>query len=330
MPQGAPNCRCWYSWREQLVDLQGDFEVAAIDLPGYNASSGPTQRAGYLSYNLCAIIAGVLRGLGRDSCTLVGHDWGAAIAYDFAALYPEKVARLMILSVPPLQCFARNMDIGQAVTSSYMQQFVLPALPEMLLRRNDYAMFRTILTKPAAGGVVNNTVTDKDVQIYKDAIATPGALTRALNYYRCVCACLGRCAPVTVQCYFLGACGVLREQVCAALSCNVNVLRCTSQLVAVQTNLQTTAHLRICRASLLDDNILRRNKDLHRRRRVPLSMPATLMVGDRDKFLHVKLFSHVGTYAPHATVHIVPNCSHWVQQDVPEKVNKALRELANA
>lgn len=83
-----------------------------------------------------------------------------------------------------------------------------------------------------------------------------------------------------------------------------------------------------CRAMLLDDNILHRNGELHRLRNVPLSMPATIMVGDRDAFLHVKLFSHVGTYVPHGTVLVVPKCSHWVQQDVPDKVCKALRDLA--
>lgn len=196
-------CRCWYSWRHQILELQGDFEVAAIDLPGYNASSGPAQREGYLSHNLCATFAAVLSALGHESCILVGHDWGGALAYDFAALYPEKVAKLMVLSVPPFKCFQRNMDVGQIVTSSYMQQFLLPALPEMSLRRNDYAALRSVLTKPAAGGVTSGGISDKDVQIYKDAIAQPGALTRAINYYRCASGVVPCAVQPVPPCHFL-------------------------------------------------------------------------------------------------------------------------------
>lgn len=64
--------RFWYSWRGQLEALAGDFEVAALDMPGYNASDKPARTAAYVSGNLCTIVAGALTYLGRESCVLVG------------------------------------------------------------------------------------------------------------------------------------------------------------------------------------------------------------------------------------------------------------------
>lgn len=64
--------RFWYSWRAQIEDLQGDYEVAAIDLPGFNASDKPSQVKDYLTENVCRLIAAALDGLSRDSCILVG------------------------------------------------------------------------------------------------------------------------------------------------------------------------------------------------------------------------------------------------------------------
>lgn len=65
-------CRFWYSWRSQIEALQDSYEVAAIDLPGYNASGKLTNVAHYVTQDVCRIIAGVLNGLCRESCILVG------------------------------------------------------------------------------------------------------------------------------------------------------------------------------------------------------------------------------------------------------------------
>ena len=65
-------CRFWYSWRSQLEALQEDYEVAAIDLPGYNASGKPSRISHYLTQDICRIVAAVISGLCRESCILVG------------------------------------------------------------------------------------------------------------------------------------------------------------------------------------------------------------------------------------------------------------------
>jgi epoxide hydrolase 4 len=76
------------------------YEVAAIDLPGFNASAKPTTRHAVLTQNVCRAVAGALAALGRESCLLVGHDWGAIIAYDFAAMYPAKVQTVSLHVIP--------------------------------------------------------------------------------------------------------------------------------------------------------------------------------------------------------------------------------------
>ena len=169
--------------------MQGSYEVAAIDLPGYNASSAPARRSDYVSGTACAAVADVLEALGRESCVLVGHDWGGALAFDFAALHPSKVDKLAVLAAPPTALFIENMDGAQLSKSKYMYVFTTPKLAELLLSNEDYGMVETMFTDTEQGGMRRRTLPAADVARYKDAIARPGALTAALNYYRCA-ACL--------------------------------------------------------------------------------------------------------------------------------------------
>ena len=106
-------CRFWYSWRAQIEALQSEFEIAAVDMPGYNASSKPDKRSAYVTGSVCRTLAGVVTALGRSQCTVVGHDWGGAIAWDLASMYPHLVERLIVLAAPHPRLFARNMDAGQ-------------------------------------------------------------------------------------------------------------------------------------------------------------------------------------------------------------------------
>ena len=178
-------CRFWYSWRAQLAALQSEYEVAAIDMPGFNASEGPATRAGYLTGNLCKTIAAVIQALGRDSCCIVAHDWGGLLAFDFAALYPTMVERLAVLAAVPARMFGRNMDLGQMRRSWYMYAFAAPWLPELLIRRDDFATIDAMFTKPKAGGLAQGSMKDEEVRLYKNALARPGRLNAGFNYYRC-------------------------------------------------------------------------------------------------------------------------------------------------
>jgi epoxide hydrolase 4 len=181
----CPACRFWYSWRAQLEALQDDFEVAAMDLPGFNASQIPSQRCGFLTASLAKTVGDVIAALGRKSCVVVGHDWGGAIAFVFAHMYPQMVKRLVVLAAPPARLFKRNMDLHQMSASWYMVMFLAPVLAEMHLRAGDYKFCNAFgKTLPEGGFMARGGLPPEDVERYKDALARPGALTASLNYYR--------------------------------------------------------------------------------------------------------------------------------------------------
>ncbi|MBT8403537.1 MAG: alpha/beta hydrolase [Gemmatimonadetes bacterium] len=90
----------WYSWREQMEGLKSDFQVAAIDQRGYNRSSQPDGIEAYDMSLLVEDVVAVVRHLGRDRATIVGHDWGGVVAWNVAFSHPDLVENLVILDLP--------------------------------------------------------------------------------------------------------------------------------------------------------------------------------------------------------------------------------------
>lgn len=172
----------WYSWRHQIPEFAKDFKVVALDLRGYNESDKPHDVASYVMDELLLDVEGVIQGLGYDRCVLVGHDWGGAIAWDFAYTYPAMVERLIILNLPHPARFRQGLTTpAQLLRSSYMFLFQLPWLPEWLLEWGDYHLIGQAFTAMA----VNPTAfTPEVIEAYKNAAAKRGALTAMVNYYR--------------------------------------------------------------------------------------------------------------------------------------------------
>jgi len=91
----------WYSWRHQLSALaEGGYRAVAMDVRGYGGSAAPAAIDAYSMRNLAAHIVGVLDALGEQTAALIGHDWGAAIVWQCALLYPERFHAVAALSVP--------------------------------------------------------------------------------------------------------------------------------------------------------------------------------------------------------------------------------------
>ena len=91
----------WYSWRHQLPAIAGaGFRAVAVDVRGYGRSSKPTAIDEYRLVRHVADNVGVLDALGEASAVVVGHDWGAPIAWTSALLRPDRFRALAILSVP--------------------------------------------------------------------------------------------------------------------------------------------------------------------------------------------------------------------------------------
>ena len=172
---------CWYSWRHQLMALGDNYTVVAPDTRGYNLSDKPTRVADYKIDLLIDDVLGLVHHFGAQTAAIVGHDWGALIAWSVAQKHPEYVWKLVAMQVPPMEVWRRNMTLRQALKSWYMLFFQLPYLPEWWLSANDYAVLETIFKQTVARP---GTFTDADIAVYKKSLSEPAALSASINYYR--------------------------------------------------------------------------------------------------------------------------------------------------
>jgi len=124
----------WYTWRHQIEALEQDFAVVAMDLRGYNRSDAPEGADAYRMPNLVRDVLAVVRDAGAERATIVGHDWGAAVAWQVAMHAPEVCERLVILSVPHPAGFSRQLASSeeQRKDSQYARNFQAPDSHESL------------------------------------------------------------------------------------------------------------------------------------------------------------------------------------------------------
>jgi pimeloyl-ACP methyl ester carboxylesterase len=171
----------WYAWQKQLIALSEKFHVVAPDMRGYNLSDKPSRVEDYRIDKLVADVIGLLDHFGAKQAAIVGHDWGAGVAWAIAQKYPERVSRLAVLQVPLQAAWRANLTFKQFMRSWYMFFFQIPRLPEWLIARQNFrAIERTFQKKVGR----KNSFTQRDVERYKEAARQPGALTGAVNYYR--------------------------------------------------------------------------------------------------------------------------------------------------
>jgi pimeloyl-ACP methyl ester carboxylesterase len=94
----------WYSWRHQLTALaEAGYHAVAPDQRGYGHSDRPKAIEGYHVFELTADVVGLVDALGKERAVIVGHDWGAAVAWHCALLRPDVFSAVVLLSVPYLQ-----------------------------------------------------------------------------------------------------------------------------------------------------------------------------------------------------------------------------------
>lgn len=171
---------CWYSWRHQLQALGGRFRVVAPDLRGYNLSDKPPRVEDYRLERLVDDVTGLIRHFGARDAAIVGHDWGAVIAWATARRYPDCVWKLAALQVPPSEVWAKNSSLRQTLRSWYMFFFQLPYVPEWWLSRDDFSGLDSMFRSTSRPG----TFDDADLAVFKAALRERGALQASINYYR--------------------------------------------------------------------------------------------------------------------------------------------------
>ncbi len=173
----------WYAWKDQLAEFGKTHQAIALDMRGYNLSDKPTKVEDYAIPTLLADIKAFLAQVspGRKAI-LVAHDWGGALAWGYAALYPETLEKLVIINAPHPTVFSRELQSNpaQQKASAYMTLF-LSADAEKFLSANRYA---ALVAGVFGSSTRPDVFTEEDRNAYLAAWAQPGALTGGLNYYR--------------------------------------------------------------------------------------------------------------------------------------------------
>jgi pimeloyl-ACP methyl ester carboxylesterase len=157
-------------WRYQVPALaDAGFQVIVPDLRGYGHSGKPEAVEAYSIPVLAGDVLAILAERGIGTAHIVGHDWGAALAWGLASLVPDTVDHLVVLSVGNPVTFLRTLE--QRQKSWYMLLFQFPGVAERWLTEDDWANFRHWGRHPDTDQVIAE-------------LEANGSLTPGLNWYR--------------------------------------------------------------------------------------------------------------------------------------------------
>ncbi|MCL2582170.1 MAG: alpha/beta fold hydrolase [Streptosporangiales bacterium] len=173
---GFPEDRhSWDSVTPALADA--GYRVLAPNQRGYTPGARPAAREAYTLNRLGGDVLSLAKAAGADQFHLVGHDWGAALAWYLAGRHPKRLLSLTALSVPHSAAFMKSFTAGpQALKSWYMGAFQVPWLPERLLSRDGGSPMRDMLVRTG----LDSASADR----YAARAADPDAMTGPLNWYR--------------------------------------------------------------------------------------------------------------------------------------------------
>jgi pimeloyl-ACP methyl ester carboxylesterase len=174
----------WYTWRDQMPALAKHFHVVAIDLRGYNESDRPEGVENYAMDKLVSDVAAVLKHFKQDKATIVGHDWGGAIAWAFAMRHPEQTERLVVLNLPHPKGLMRELanNPQQRKNSQYARDLQKPEAaqklkPEMLTfwvkEADARKKYLEALRRSSMEGMLNYYKANYPKEPYKDDVEFP-------------------------------------------------------------------------------------------------------------------------------------------------------------
>jgi pimeloyl-ACP methyl ester carboxylesterase len=175
----------WFGWRHQIdFFAQQGFRVWVPDQRGYNLSDKPKGLDAYNIDQLAGDVVGLIDAANVKKAYIVGHDWGASVAWWTAITYPERVERLVILNVPHPVVMRKKLQssFAQLRKSWYIFFFQLSWLPEALARMNNFSAVVQSMQNSSRPGTFNAD----DLKHYRAAWAQPNAYTSMLNWYRAI------------------------------------------------------------------------------------------------------------------------------------------------
>jgi pimeloyl-ACP methyl ester carboxylesterase len=205
-------CHGWpelsYSWRHQIGAIaDAGFHVVAPDMRGFGRSSAPAEIAAYSIFDTVGDMVALVAALGETQAIIVGHDWGAPVAWHAALFRPDIFAAVAGLSVPPpFRGRGRPLQTLReaGVTNFYWQYFQTPGVAEAEFERDVGLTMRSVLagrrlSDPAAGlfiqdgkGFLDNVSVDQplpkwlgddELAVFIEAYKTTG-FRGGLNWYR--------------------------------------------------------------------------------------------------------------------------------------------------
>lgn len=169
------------AWSHQAPALvAAGYRVVVPDQRGYNLSDKPRGIASYDLGRLAVDVIALAASYGEDRFAVVGHDWGASVAWWLADKFPQHVRRAAMINAPHPAIWrdAMQNDPRQRRLSSYVRILALPWLPELILRAGHYkALADSIRTS-------RDTLSKDTMAAYRAAWSQTGALTGMINWYR--------------------------------------------------------------------------------------------------------------------------------------------------
>jgi pimeloyl-ACP methyl ester carboxylesterase len=173
----------WRGWKNQIDPLaEAGYRVVVPDQRGYNLSDKPRGVKAYQVSTLAADAVGLMDALGCEKARLIGHDWGAVVAWEVAIHYPQRLEKLAILNVPHPDVMQKFLlsNMHQVRKSWYIFFFQIPGLPEWSMSQENYASMRRMMKGSGKAGTFSNAHLDE----YVKAWSQTGTLTAMVNWYR--------------------------------------------------------------------------------------------------------------------------------------------------
>jgi pimeloyl-ACP methyl ester carboxylesterase len=173
----------WKSWKHQISFFSKKFKVVALDMRGYGETERPIQVGEYRIEKLARDVTELIDSLGQKKATVVGHDWGGAVAWATAMMNPSFVEKLIVMNAPHPAIVQRNAfrNYAQMQKSWYMFFFLLEKAPEKVLSSNNFEILKHMFEISIKR---KDRFSLSDIEEYVSSWSKEGGITGGLNYYR--------------------------------------------------------------------------------------------------------------------------------------------------
>ena len=286
----------WYSWRHQIEALAAaGFHAVAPDMRGYGKSDAPEAIDQYTIFHLVGDLVGLLDALEAPTAVIVGHDWGANIAWHAARLRPDRFRAVVALSVPfrPRSPVRPTSVMPQTADAQfYMLYFQNPGVAEAELERDPRATVRNMLYGASGDGAAARAAA-----VSRGAAPSIGMVPRGGGMMQ------GPGAPATLPSWLSEAdidfyAGEFKR---SGFRGGLNYYR----------NIDRNWELMAAFAG------------------VPVTVPALYVAGDRDMVVSfpgtAELLANLKQFVPALrNIQMLPGCGHWTQQERPGEVSAAI------